>query len=105
MTHDCKRHGTTTLFAALEVRKGKIIGHCMQRHRHQEFIRFLNAIEAGMSVGKIVHVVLDNYATHKHPKVRPGSSAIRASSSTEPRPRPPGSTPSRAFSPSSPSDV
>src|SRR5947208_13280318 len=70
MTHDYKRHGTTTLFAALDVLDGKIIGRCMQRHRHQEFIRFLNAIEAEVPVGKIVHVILDNYATHKHPKVK-----------------------------------
>jgi len=70
MTHDYKRHGTTTLFAALDVLEGKIIGRCMQRHRHQEFIRFLNAIEAEVPIGKIVHVILDNYATHKHPKVR-----------------------------------
>ncbi len=70
MTHDYKRHGTTTLFAALNILEGKIIGRCMQRHRHQEFIRFLNAIEADIPAGKIVHVILDNYATHKHPKVR-----------------------------------
>jgi transposase len=70
MTHDYKRHGTTTLFAALNVVEGKVIGRCMQRHRHQEFIRFLNAVEAETPVGKIVHVVLDNYATHKHPKVK-----------------------------------
>ena len=70
MTHDYKRHGTTTLFAALNVLEGKIIGRCMQRHRHQEFIRFLNTIEADIPVGKIVHVVLDSYATHKHAKVR-----------------------------------
>ena len=70
MTHDYKRHGTTTLFAALNVLEGKIIGRCMQRHRHQEFIRFLNTIEADIPVGKIIHVVLDNYATHKHSKVR-----------------------------------
>jgi transposase len=70
MTHDYKRHGTTTLFAALDVLEGKVIGRCMQRHRHQEFIRFLNAVEAEIPVGKIVHVVLDNYATHKHPKVK-----------------------------------
>jgi transposase len=69
MTHDYKRHGTTTLFAALDVLEGKVIGRCMQRHRHQEFIRFLNAIEADVPVGKVVHVILDNYATHKHPKV------------------------------------
>jgi transposase len=70
MTHDYKRHGTTTLFAALNIVEGKVIGRCMQRHRHQEFIRFLNAVEAETPVGKIVHVVLDNYATHKHPKVK-----------------------------------
>jgi len=70
LTHDYKRHGTTTLFAALDVLEGKVIGRCMQRHRHQEFIRFLNAIEAEVPVGKIVHVILDNYAAHKHPKVR-----------------------------------
>jgi transposase len=70
MTHDYKRHGTTTLFAALDVLEGKVIGRCMQRHRHQEFIRFLNTIEAEVPAGKIVHVILDNYATHKHPRVR-----------------------------------
>jgi DDE superfamily endonuclease len=98
MTHDHKRHGTTTLFAVLNILEGKIIGRCMQRHRHQEFIRFLNAIEADIPAGKIVHVILDNYATHKHPKslpsrrrgFAPGSAGIRGSSSTSPRPRPPG---------------
>src|SRR5271155_4989732 len=70
MTHDFKRHGTTTLFAAFDVLEGKVIGRCMQRHRHQEFIRFLNTIEAQVPAGKIVHVILDNYAAHKHPKVR-----------------------------------
>jgi len=70
MTHDYKRHGTTTLFAALDILEGKVIGRCMQRHRHQEFIRFLNAVERQVPVNKAVHVVLDNYATHKHPKVR-----------------------------------
>ena len=69
-THDYKRHGTTTLFAALDVLEGKVIGRCMQRHRHQEFIRFLNAVEAAVPGGKIVHAILDNYAVHKHPKVR-----------------------------------
>jgi transposase len=69
MTHDYKRNGTTTLFAALNVLEGKVIGRCMQRHRHQEFIRFLNAIETAVPVGKVVHVILDNYATHKHGKV------------------------------------
>ena len=69
MTHDYKRHGTTTLFAALNVLDGSVIGQCMQRHRHQEFIRFLNVIEAKVPVGKIIHVILDNYSAHKHPKV------------------------------------
>jgi transposase len=69
MTHDYKRHGTTTLFAALNVLDGTVIGRNMQRHRHQEFIRFLNAVEAQVPVGKVVHAIVDNYATHKHPKV------------------------------------
>jgi transposase len=70
MTHDYKRHGTTTLFAALNVLDGTVIGRNMQRHRHQEFIRFLNTIERQVPAGKNVHVILDNYAAHKHPKVR-----------------------------------
>ncbi len=70
MTHDYKRHGTTTLFAALDVLDGTVIGRNMQRHRHPEFIRFLNAVEAEVPAGKVVHVMLDNYAAHKHPKVR-----------------------------------
>ena len=70
MTHDYKRHGTTTLFAALNVLDGTVIGRSMQRHRHQEFIRFLNAIEAAGAGRQGVHAILDNYATHKHPKVR-----------------------------------
>ena len=69
-THDYKRHGTTTLFAALNVLDGRVIGRCMTRHRHQEFIRFLNAIEREVPTGKVIHVILDNYAAHKHPKVR-----------------------------------
>jgi transposase len=69
-SHDYVRHGTTTLFAALNVLDGTVLGRCMQRHRHQEFIRFLGAIEAAVPAGKLVHVILDNYATHKHPKVR-----------------------------------
>src|SRR5512135_1170126 len=68
-THDYTRHGTTTLFAALNVLDGTVLGQCAARHRHQEFIRFLNAIEAAVPVGKVVHVILDNYAPHKHPKV------------------------------------
>ncbi len=70
MTHDDKRNGTTTLFAALNVLDGTVIGRNMQRHRHQEFIRFLNVINAQVPEDKVVHIILDNYATHKHPKVR-----------------------------------
>jgi DDE superfamily endonuclease/Winged helix-turn helix len=70
MTHDYKRHGTTTLFAALNVLDGSVVGRCMQRHRHQEFIRFLNEIERTVPAGKLIHVVLDNYGAHKQAKVR-----------------------------------
>lgn len=70
MTHDYKRHGTTTLFAALNVLTGEVLGRNMQRHRHQEFIRFLNEIERAVPAGKVIHVILDNYAAHKHAKVR-----------------------------------
>ena len=69
MTHDYKRNGTTTLFAALNVLEGKVIGRCMQRHRHEEFIRFLNIINTETPAGKTIHVILDNYAAHKHPVV------------------------------------
>ena len=70
MTHDYKRHGTTTLFAALNMLDGTVIGRNMQRLRHQEFIRFLNTINASVPENKAVHVIFDNYAAHKHPKVR-----------------------------------
>src|SRR5438477_110282 len=70
MTHDYKRHGTTTLFAALNVLEGKVIGQCMARHRHQEFIRFLNKINRETPARRELHLIVDNYATHKHPKVR-----------------------------------
>jgi transposase len=68
MTHDYERHGTTMLFAALNVLDGTVLGRCMQRHRHQEFLRFLNAVEAAVPAGKLVHAILDNYGTYKHPK-------------------------------------
>jgi transposase len=70
MTHDYKRNGTTTLFASLNVLDGTVIGRNMQRHRHQEFIRFLNAIEEQVPEGKTIHAILDNYAAHKHLRVR-----------------------------------
>jgi transposase len=69
ITHDYKRHGVTTLFAALDVLEGKVIGQCMKHHRHQEFIRFLTVIDARVPKKKTVHVIVDNYAAHKHPKV------------------------------------
>jgi transposase len=71
LTHAYKRNGTTTLFAALNGLNGTVIGRNLQRHRHQEFLRFLNDIERNVPAGKIVHVILDNYATHQHPKVWP----------------------------------
>lgn len=64
-----KRNGTATLFATLNVLKGKVIEQCMQRHRHQEFLRFLNNINRETPVELDVHVILDNYGSHKHPKV------------------------------------
>ena len=70
MTHDYKRNGTTTLFAALNVLDGTIISRNMKRHRHQEFIRFLNEVDAQVPKRKEIHAIIDNYATHKHPKVR-----------------------------------
>src|SRR5438067_411051 len=70
MTHDYKRHGTTTLFAALSMLDGKVIGDCMPRHRHQEFIRFLNKIDAEFPGHVPLHLVMDNYGTHKHPRVQ-----------------------------------
>jgi transposase len=70
MTHDYKRHGTTTLFAALNVLDGTVIGKNMARHRHQDFIRFLNALEREIPKDKAVHAIVDNYAAHKTPQVR-----------------------------------
>jgi transposase len=69
MTHDYKRNGTTTLFAALSMLDGKVIGDCMPRHRHQEFIRFLDKIDAETVPALDLHLIIDNYATHKHPRV------------------------------------
>lgn len=70
MTHDYKRHGTTTLFAALSMLDGRVIGDCMPRHRHQEFIRFLKKIDAETPSHLELHLIVDNYGTHKHPRVR-----------------------------------
>ena len=69
LTHDYQRHGTTTLFAALNTLDGTVVATHMQRHRHQEWIRFLALIEAQTPAGRELHLIVDNYATHKHPKV------------------------------------
>ncbi len=99
MTHDYKRNGTTTLFAALDVLEGKVIGRCMQRHRHQEFIRFLNAIEARSRPARSSTSSSTITAATSIPRCGPGSNAIPASPSISPRTRRPGSMPSRASSP------
>lgn len=70
MTHDYKRNGTTTLFAAMEILQGKVIGHCYKRHRHQEFLRFLRRLDQEFPAGVPLHLVIDNYGTHKHAEVR-----------------------------------
>jgi transposase len=70
VTHDYVRHGTTTLFAALDLASGQVLTQCMPRHRHQEFLRFLRAIETAVPPALAIHLVADNYATHKHPTVR-----------------------------------
>src|SRR2546430_9535226 len=70
MTHDYKRNGTTTLFAALNVATGKVIGTCMPRHRHREFLRFLKLIDHRTPPGLDLHLIVDNYATHKTPAVK-----------------------------------
>ena len=69
-THDYQRHGTTTLFAALNVLEGTVIGACLPKHRHQEFLRFLDRIDQSMASDLDIHLVLDNYGTHKHPAVK-----------------------------------
>src|SRR6202162_1012755 len=70
MTHDYKRNGTTTLFAALEVLQGRVIGQCYERHRHQEFLKFLRRLEGEFPGDVPLHLIMDNYGTHKHPKVQ-----------------------------------
>jgi len=70
MTHDYKRNGTTTLFAAIEMAEGRLIGTCLPRHRHQEWIKFLNLIDQNTPAKRDLHLIVDNYATHKHPSVK-----------------------------------
>ena len=69
-THDYKRHGTTSLFVALDVLEGTIIGNCYERHRHQEFLKFLRRLDREFPKNKALHLILDNYGTHKHPNVK-----------------------------------
>ncbi len=69
MTHDYKRHGTTTLFAALNTLDGTVMATCMERHRHQEWLKFLRLIDRRTPKKKQLHLIVDNYATHKHPDV------------------------------------
>jgi DDE superfamily endonuclease len=88
-SHDYRRHGTTTLFAALEVATGRVINRCAARHRHQEFLGFLKQI-ARAYPRRQLHLICDNYATHKHPRFAAGSRAIPASSCTSPQPQRPG---------------
>jgi transposase len=70
MTHDYKRHGTTTLFAALNTLDGSVLATCMRRHRHTEWLKFLRLIERSVDVSKEIHIIADNYATHKHATVQ-----------------------------------
>ena len=70
VTHDYRRHGTTTLFAALDTAKGTVLTQCRQRHRHQEYLDFLRQIEKSVPSELDVHVIVDNYGTHKHPRVK-----------------------------------
>ena len=65
-----RRNGTSTLFAALDVATGEVIGQCLKRHRHQEFLKFLDTIDANTDKDLDLHIIVDNYATHKHPKVK-----------------------------------
>jgi hypothetical protein len=110
MTPDYKSHGTTTLLAALTILEGKVIGQRMSRHHHQEFIRFLNVINRDTLAERELHLIVDNYATHKHPKVRiwrerhprfhaySRASSISRPPSTDTSPKP-TTTPSPSFGP------
>ncbi|BFU89845.1 MAG: hypothetical protein NTAFB01_10320 [Nitrospira sp.] len=90
MTHDYKRHGTTCLFAALNVLDGTVIGTCYPRHRHEEFLKFLRTIDRDTSPGQALHLILDNYGTHNHPTVKKCWRNIRDFICTLPRQVPRG---------------
>ena len=102
VTHDYVRHGTTTLFAALDVASGRVLTQCRRRHRHQEFLQFLRHVEASVPAELTVHLIVDNYATHKHPKVRRWLAARPRFQIHYTPPMPPGSTRWRSGSTSSP---
>ena len=87
MTHDYKRNGTTTLFAALDVLTGSVIGQCLPRHRHSEFLKFLKTIDRQVPDGLNVHLILDNYATHNHPNVKYGWPGTPGSNCTSHQPQ------------------
>jgi len=101
MTHDYKRHGTTTLIAALDVKSGLVIGECLPRHRPREFLRFLHCIERAVLSHLGVHLICDNYSTDKTPEVKGGSRSTPASRCISRRPAPPGPTSSSGSSPRS----
>ena len=70
MMHDYKRNGTTTLFAALEILQGPVVGECFERHRHQELLRFLRRLDQEFPGASSLHLVMDNYGSHKHPRLQ-----------------------------------
>ena len=102
MTHDYKRNGTTTLFAALDTATGEVYGLCQQKHRHQEWLRFLRMIDQTIPVGKDIYLICDNYATHKHERVQRWLSKHSDSTSGSRPPRLRGSTWWNASSATSP---
>ena len=97
-THDYTRHGTTTLFAALDLATGHVIGQLHRRHRSKEFLGFLRTVEANVPAEFEVHLILDNYGTHKTPSVKPGSPVIGDFGCISRPPHRPGSTWSNAGS-------
>ena len=97
MTHDYKRNGTTTLFAALNTLNGKVIATCMPQHRHQEWLKFLRLIDKSTPKRKQLHLIIDNYSPHKHPDVKAWLKKQNGSTFTSLRPVPLGSTWSSAF--------
>lgn len=104
-THDYVRHGTTSLFAALDIATGKVIGQCHSQHHHQEFLSFLRRIDREVPSGMDIHLIMDNYATTRRRRSRHGSRSGRAITCTSPRPLHPGSIRWNAGSRASPSSA